>query len=205
MTAKLLSDGVDAFITPFEKLLAGVESAREATVLSRPKSVESSIPDDLESKLAARVEQAQNEQVARRIWHHDQTLWGGPGPEIGNRLGWLTISQRMLDQSGGLNEFVDGVRADGMQSVVLCGMGGSSLAPEVMRQSFERGVPKSKVEERGATKLTGTKTTFSPDPAIFPEIKFKYDAIARYLPILSLPAAYVWNTSSPRARPRNIT
>src|SRR3954454_11401479 len=73
VTAKLLSDGVDAFITPFEKLLAGVESAREATVLSRPKSVESSIPDDLESKLAARVEKGQNEQVARRIWHHAET------------------------------------------------------------------------------------------------------------------------------------
>src|SRR6266404_557180 len=48
-------------------------------------------------------------------------------------------------------------------------------------QRYERGVPKSKVEERGVTKLTGTKTTFSPDPAIFPEINFKYDAIARYL------------------------
>jgi DNA gyrase subunit B len=48
-------------------------------------------------------------------------------------------------------------------------------------QRYERGIPKSKVEERGATKLTGTKTSFSPDPAIFPEVKFKYDAIARYL------------------------
>jgi DNA gyrase subunit B len=48
-------------------------------------------------------------------------------------------------------------------------------------QRYERGLPKSKVEERGATKLTGTKTTFSPDPMIFPEVKFKYDAIARYL------------------------
>jgi DNA gyrase subunit B len=48
-------------------------------------------------------------------------------------------------------------------------------------QRYERGIPKSKVEERGATRLTGTKTTFSPDPAIFPEVKFKYDAIARYL------------------------
>jgi DNA gyrase subunit B len=48
-------------------------------------------------------------------------------------------------------------------------------------QRYERGLPKSKVEERGATKLTGTKTTFSPDPAIFPDIKFKYDTIARYL------------------------
>jgi DNA gyrase subunit B len=52
---------------------------------------------------------------------------------------------------------------------------------KVYFQRYERGIPKSKVEERGATRLTGTKTTFSPDPAIFPEIKFKYDAIARYL------------------------
>ncbi|HYZ29250.1 MAG TPA: transaldolase, partial [Thermoleophilaceae bacterium] len=139
VTAKLLGDGVDAFITPFEKLLAGIESAREGIVLSRPASVESSIPDDLEAKIAARVEQAQREDVARRIWHHDETLWGGPGPEIGNRLGWLTISQRMLDQCAALQEFADEVRADALQSVILCGMGGSSLAPEVMRQSFERG------------------------------------------------------------------
>jgi transaldolase / glucose-6-phosphate isomerase len=139
VTNKLLHDGVALFIAPFEKLLAGIESAREGIVLSRPKSVESSIPADLEAKVAARVEQAQREDVVRRIWHHDQTLWGGPGPEIGNRLGWLTISQRMLDQCGSLTEFVDQVRADGLESVILCGMGGSSLAPEVMRQSFERG------------------------------------------------------------------
>ena len=48
-------------------------------------------------------------------------------------------------------------------------------------QRYERGVPKTKVEERGATKLSGTKTTFSPDPKIFPEVKFKYETIARYL------------------------
>src|SRR6266446_6565497 len=48
-------------------------------------------------------------------------------------------------------------------------------------QRYERGAPKMKVEERGATKTTGTKTTFSPDPKIFPEIHFKYELIARYL------------------------
>jgi DNA gyrase subunit B len=48
-------------------------------------------------------------------------------------------------------------------------------------QRYERGAPKMKVEERGATKTTGTKTTFSPDPKIFPEIHFKYELVARYL------------------------
>jgi transaldolase/glucose-6-phosphate isomerase len=140
VTAKLLRDGVDAFITPFEKLLAGIESAREAVKLGRPKSFDSSIPDELEEPLRKRLEQAQKEDVARRIWHKDETLWGGPGvPEIANRLGWLTIAQRMLDQCGALDDFADDVRADGIQTVILCGMGGSSLAPEVLRASFERG------------------------------------------------------------------
>ncbi|HJU28008.1 MAG TPA: ATP-binding protein, partial [Candidatus Binataceae bacterium] len=48
-------------------------------------------------------------------------------------------------------------------------------------QRYERGVPKTKVEERGGTKLSGTKTTFSPDSSIFHEVKFKYEAVARYL------------------------
>jgi len=52
---------------------------------------------------------------------------------------------------------------------------------KIYYQRYERGVPKTKVEEKGATKKTGTKTTFSPDSQIFPEIKFKYEIIARYL------------------------
>jgi transaldolase/glucose-6-phosphate isomerase len=140
VTAKLLRDGVDAFITPFEKLLAGIESAREAIKLGRPKTFDSSIPDELEEPLRKRLDQAQQEDVARRVWHKDESLWGGPGvPEIGNRLGWLTIAQRMMDHCAALDEFADEVRADGMKDVVLCGMGGSSLAPEVISQSFERG------------------------------------------------------------------
>ncbi len=52
---------------------------------------------------------------------------------------------------------------------------------KIYYQRYERGVPKTKVEEKGVTKKTGTKTTFSPDSQIFPEIKFKYEIIARYL------------------------
>jgi len=48
-------------------------------------------------------------------------------------------------------------------------------------QRYERGIPKMKVEERGSTNSKGTKTTFTPDSKIFPEIKFKYEMIAQYL------------------------
>src|SRR5579875_3534812 len=52
---------------------------------------------------------------------------------------------------------------------------------KVWYQPYERGIPKTKVEERGGTRSTGTKTTFSPDSQIFPEVRFKYEIIARYL------------------------
>lgn len=48
-------------------------------------------------------------------------------------------------------------------------------------QRYERGAPRTPVEDRGATKTIGTRTTFSPDSQIFKEVKFKYDLIARYL------------------------
>jgi len=137
VTDKLLRDGVDLFVTALDKLLAGVESKREAVTTGRPTTFESVIPDELEPAIAERVKKATEEDVARRIWQKDETLWGGPGPEIGNRLGWLTIADQMLERADDLKAFAEACRADGLMEAVLLGMGGSSLAPEVFRQSFE--------------------------------------------------------------------
>src|SRR3954467_2441858 len=137
VTDKLLRDGVRLFEVAMEKLIAGVESKREAVVTGRPTTFESLIPDELEPAIAQRVQQAVEEQVARRIWQKDESLWGGPGvPEIGNRLGWLTIADKMLEEAGELKLFADGCVDAGLTDAVLLGMGGSSLAPEVFRLSF---------------------------------------------------------------------
>ena len=75
--------------------------------------------------------------MARRVWQRDESLWGGPGvPEIGNRLGWLTISEKMLEHASELHEFAAAAKADGLEHAVLLGMGGSSLGPEVIRRSY---------------------------------------------------------------------
>ena len=72
-----------------------------------------------------------------RIWHRDGTLWAPEGtPEVTNRLGWLDIAEKMLDCVDDLEGLADEVRAAGYTDVVLCGMGGSSLAPEVFRRSW---------------------------------------------------------------------
>ena len=136
VTKKLLEDGIAAFVTPFDKLIAGVESSKEAAVTGRPPTIDSSIPDELEPALAKRVEKAVEENVAKRVWSKDEALWGGPGPEIGDRLGWLTISEAMLEHATDLKEFVAQVQADGLTDAALLGMGGSSLGPEVIRRSF---------------------------------------------------------------------
>ncbi len=137
VTDKLLRAGIASFEGSMEGLLAGVEDKRKAIVTGRPPTIASSIPDELEPAIARKAQQAVTERVARRVWRKDESLWGGPDkPEIGNRLGWLTIVEQMLEHVGDLQQFVEDVKADGFEDVVLLGMGGSSLGPEVIRRSF---------------------------------------------------------------------
>jgi len=137
VTDTLLREGIEKFVEPYDKLISGIESMREAAIVGRPKNIESSIPDELERPIADRVELAERENVARRVWSKDESLWGGPGvPEIADRLGWLNVSDQLLEQASDLRAFADEVEADGFTDAVLLGMGGSSLGPEVIRRSF---------------------------------------------------------------------
>ena len=138
VTDKLLRDGVDKFVEPMEKLLAGLDSKREAIVTQRPPSIEASIPDDLEPRIAAKVREAADQDVGHRIWRKDPALWGGDAstPELADRLGWLTVTESMREHLDDLLAFAAEVRDEGTTDVVLLGMGGSSLAPEVIRRSF---------------------------------------------------------------------
>jgi transaldolase/glucose-6-phosphate isomerase len=137
VTDKLLRDGVDKFVEPMDKLLAGIDEKREAIVTKRPPTIKASIPDDIEPRIAERVKRAMVEDVAHRIWMKDATLWGpADQPEVADRLGWLTIPDVMAEEVDDLLAFAEEIRTDGFTDVVLLGMGGSSLAPEVIRQSF---------------------------------------------------------------------
>ncbi|MBI4400104.1 MAG: glucose-6-phosphate isomerase [Nitrospirae bacterium] len=83
-------------------------------------------------------------RVVARLWAKDHTLWKPDPTEITNRLGWLTVAEQMLERVGQLQAFAQAVRADGFRHVVLLGMGGSSLGPEVLRSTFgsARGFPR---------------------------------------------------------------
>ncbi len=137
VTDELLVDGVKQFEDAMDRLLAGIEERTTGVLTGRPPTIQASIPDDLQRPIAARVKQAMDDSVAQRVWRHDPELWGGPDvPEIVDRLGWLTVSEAMLESAPELDAFADAVRAEGFTDAVLLGMGGSSLGPEVIRRSF---------------------------------------------------------------------
>ena len=78
----------------------------------------------------------ENREVPTRIWRQDYTVWKPDPKEITDRLGWLTVTDFMSEQLGSLNAFAQDVKNKGVQHVVLLGMGGSSLGPEVLRSVF---------------------------------------------------------------------
>jgi transaldolase/glucose-6-phosphate isomerase len=73
-------------------------------------------------------------ELVERIWERDSTVW--TGKDEAQWLGWLDEPLRMRQRLGELGELAEA--ADGVDDVVLLGMGGSSLAPEVLRRAFGR-------------------------------------------------------------------
>ena len=69
-----------------------------------------------------------------RIWERDPTIW--TGADEAKWLGWLDEPTRMRQRADELATFADAVADEGLDAVVLLGMGGSSLAPEVLRRTF---------------------------------------------------------------------
>lgn len=78
--------------------------------------------------------------VAARLWAKDPTLWRPESAEdqalIAERLGWLTSFDDLQPQFADVAAFAEAMAAAGFQKAVLCGMGGSSLAPDMLRTIF---------------------------------------------------------------------
>ncbi|NNF10245.1 MAG: phosphoheptose isomerase, partial [Acidimicrobiia bacterium] len=91
---------------------------------------------DLSDAVSARLAEWETHGLARRIWAKDPTVWAETNlPELTDRLGWLSLPADMAGAVSELESFADEVRTD-FQHVVLLGMGGSSLAPEMYQATF---------------------------------------------------------------------
>jgi transaldolase/glucose-6-phosphate isomerase len=90
----------------------------------------------IEDAVRARLEQLRGDDVVARIWARDHTAWKPDPTEITDRLGWLGVMDAMRARAEELEGFAKEAAADGLRTAVLCGMGGSSLAPEVFARTF---------------------------------------------------------------------
>ena len=85
------------------------------------------------------LDEAAEANIIARIWDKDASVWkGDPAHQkiIQNSLGWLTVAGEMTGKITELKGFANRISGEGYRHVMVCGMGGSSLCPEVLRQTF---------------------------------------------------------------------
>ena len=97
---------------------------------------EMELPGQYASAVAAALANLDDKKVVARIWQRDHRVWQDDPTEIADRLGWLNVADTMRAEIPQLSRFAAGVAAGGCRHVVLLGMGGSSLGPEVLRRVF---------------------------------------------------------------------
>jgi transaldolase / glucose-6-phosphate isomerase len=136
VTRALEDDGIEKFAKSFQALLGVIASKRKALAIQTPPG-HSAVVQAIDPAVAVRLAALDEARVPKRIWARDPTVWKDDPdtPEIRDRLGWLTVGEAMAQQVRTLSAFADEVRTQ-FSRVVLCGMGGSSLAPEVLWRTF---------------------------------------------------------------------
>jgi len=136
VTKDLEVEGVEAFTKSFESLLTALDkSAKEIKAGKGPRQWYSL--GGLQPVVDAQLTKLQKDEAPRRLWAKDSTLWtADPAKrqEIRDRLGWLDVADKMQEKADELSELAAQGRK--LSDVVLLGMGGSSLCPDVLRNTF---------------------------------------------------------------------
>lgn len=91
---------------------------------------------DIAGTVEAIVMELLDDAALQRIHERDHTLWGEDDTEVADRLGWLDCPTGWQSHVPRLEAFAERAVADGLGDVVLLGMGGSSLFPEVLANTF---------------------------------------------------------------------
>ncbi len=92
---------------------------------------------DLATAVAARLRRWRDEEVGERLWRRDHRLWSEtPVAEIEDRLGWLDLPRTMVPLVDELEALAADARSEGLETVVLLGMGGSSLGAEMLQAAL---------------------------------------------------------------------
>lgn len=137
ITDELVKDGVQQFADAFDKLF-GTIAKRRRTLREGERTFMEIAPGSPEMTVAidAEIEIWRKDGRVRRLWAGDKSLWTGTDED--KWIGWLHIIEQELADLDRLRAFAEQVKQAGFTDVVLLGMGGSSLGPEVLGETFGR-------------------------------------------------------------------
>lgn len=136
----LLADGVRSFTASMATLLGAVTARRAALLEQSAGRQRATLPPALAADVDAEVLRLTTTSATKRLWDGDATLFSADPlheKSIKSRLGWLRAPALMRAKLPELAAFAAEIRAAGFTDAVLLGMGGSSLAPEVLAQTRE--------------------------------------------------------------------
>jgi transaldolase / glucose-6-phosphate isomerase len=145
ITADLSVDGVRVFSDSFDQLLGAVADKRRNILGSHMNAVRCSLDSAEAAEVGELTQVWRRRGCVRRLWNRDASLWTG-GDEA-QWLDWLDVIEQELENVGELADFQNEVRQQGFRDVLLLGMGGSSLGPEVIGKTLGSvdGFPRLKV------------------------------------------------------------
>jgi transaldolase/glucose-6-phosphate isomerase len=137
VTEELITEGVQQFADAFDKLFGAI-ARRRRTLLEGDRARLEIGPGSPEMKSAfgEEMEVWRKEGLIRRLWAGDNSLWAERDED--KWVGWLHAVERELADVERLLDFAEEVKQRGFTDVVLLGMGGSSLGPEVFGETFGR-------------------------------------------------------------------
>ena len=134
VTTKLVRDGVDAFADSFDALLGAVAAKKSELAGDTVARSSFKLPKDLQEAVDAGLDTWRKAGTVRKLWQGDASVW--TGQDEGKWLNWLSVIGERTAGIDELTAFQDEVKAKGFSHVLLLGMGGSSLGPEVLAKTF---------------------------------------------------------------------
>ena len=134
VTSKLVKDGVDAFADSFDALLGAVAAKKAEMAGDTVANSSMKLPKQLDDAVKESLETWRKAGTIRKLWQGDASVW--TGQDENKWLNWLSIIGERTENIGELTAFQDEVKAKGFSHVLLLGMGGSSLGPEVLAETF---------------------------------------------------------------------
>jgi transaldolase/glucose-6-phosphate isomerase len=139
VTQHLLDAGVESFADSYDALIRVIAEQADSASGGLGSRQKLDLGKDTKRVFGAAREKSAT-GVVRRIWERDPDLWKPNDADhanvIRNRLGWLDVVDRMAGEAPQLTSWAAGIAEEGVKDVVLLGMGGSSLGPEVLRSTF---------------------------------------------------------------------